>query len=259
MPCYPADSCRGVGRGVGDHAPALGAGQFGQGGVVGVHRVASVPGGLVGSRPSLRAVIVGCAGLPDAFQLASAAGSTIGSGGAVHHTRSLIEQPTEIRRPGIPAPRGRGVAWLLLRVPIAWFWVAAACCATCRCSRDGSGRPGLRSPGWPARSCCRLPHLETHRLAQRPWRPAAPRMGGRDGGLAQSADGATPDRGLDRQGVPVAVGQVSVVKGAVGVAELEDDLGRAPRHHDDADAVDAGGVAVPGLEVRVVGEVELAA
>jgi len=34
----------GVGRGVGDHAAALGGGQFGQGGVVGVHRGASVPG-----------------------------------------------------------------------------------------------------------------------------------------------------------------------------------------------------------------------
>jgi hypothetical protein len=76
---------------------------------------------------------------------------------------------------------------------------------------------------------------------------------------AQSADGATPDGGLDRDGVPVAVGEEPVVKGAVSVAKLQDDLRRAPRLDDDADAVGAAGVAEPSPEVRVVGEVELAA
>jgi len=62
--------------------------------------VASVPSACAGLRPSHPG---GDRGLPRAFRLASVAGSTMGSGGAAHHPRSLIEQLTEIRRLGVPA------------------------------------------------------------------------------------------------------------------------------------------------------------
>src|SRR5580704_16827981 len=76
---------------------------------------------------------------------------------------------------------------------------------------------------------------------------------------AQPDDGATEDSVLDRDGVPVAVAEVPVVERAIGIAELQHDLCGAPRLDDDADAGGAAAAAVPGLEVRVVGEVELAA
>jgi hypothetical protein len=124
----------------------------------------------------------------------------------------------------------------------------------------GVGRPKGGSLGRPTGSWWRLRHLEP---ISSPIGPNGPpvRRGERPGRVvsAQSTDCATPDRGLDRDGVPVAVGEVPVVKGAVGVAKLKDDLRRAPRLDDDADAVGPAAVAEPGLEVRVVGEVELAA
>ncbi|WP_233273746.1 hypothetical protein [Streptomyces broussonetiae] len=78
-------------------------------------------------------------------------------------------------------------------------------------------------------------------------------------GSAQAADRTAEDPVVHGQGVAVAVAEVPVGEGPVGAAEAQHDLAGVPGDHGDADAVGAAAVAVTGLEVVVVDEVELVA
>ena len=81
---------------------------------------------------------------------------------------------------------------------------------------EGSGLLGCWRPG----SCASLQRAYGRLGAASDPAGAHSRTDYGDGGSAQPADGAAPKRFLDRNDVSVAVGEVPVVKGAVGVAEL---------------------------------------